>query len=190
MSAGNFNGLIKLDDKIDNLLTGNVTVGTNASNTLTNNGNEIISGTLDVTGLSTFVNANVTGNELISGTLNVTGLTTLANANITGNVTIGTNTSNTLTNMGNETIAGDLTTRGSIKSGSIPISTYHVMTGDLVLSGGYDRLTIVHVIENTTGSSHNVSITGATISGSAAVAANNMAIFLITGVDTYTRMSS
>lgn len=89
---------VLLDDPANNqAFGGNVsitgTLGVTGASTFSSvhaTGNEVIDGTLQVTGATTVTSLHATGNETVDGTLQVTGLSTLASAAITGAETIGT----------------------------------------------------------------------------------------------------
>lgn len=112
---------------------GGATIGTNAlavSGTTALGGNTTISGTLDVSGNTTMSTVTTSGqatlnksaiggavigtNALaVSGTTALTGNTTVTGTiNVSGNATLGTNTTQTVTVNGNETIAGTLALGG------------------------------------------------------------------------------
>ena len=78
--------------------------------------NATFGGTLNVTGLATFVDVNATGNTTVGGTLGVTGLTTLAqvdaNSGTIDNTVIGGNTASPITGTtitANNGFTGDIT---------------------------------------------------------------------------------
>jgi hypothetical protein len=129
-------------------LTGAITAGSNITmsgssataslktttvTSLTNTGNETITGTLGVTGATTVTSLTNTGNETITGTLGVTGAITAA-SNITMSGTGATaslkaTTVTSLTNSGSETITGTLGVTGATTVTSLSAS------GNVTISG-------------------------------------------------------
>jgi hypothetical protein len=130
--------------------------------------NATFGGTLNVTGLATFVDVNATGNATIGGTLGVTGLATLAqidaNSGTIDNTVIGGNTASpitgttiTSTNGFSGNITGDVTGNVTAATGT---SSFTNISASGTITGAVSGDVSGNVTSSGTSTFNNVTISG------------------------------